>query len=136
MNVTDARGRLHRIRIQGIDAPEMDQPMGVDAKRYMRRRLLGKDVSIEVSKRDINGREVGLVFCDGKDAGLAELHDGLAWYDKPFEKELREDDRARYAAAEASARAAQRGVWKQRKPQAPWEFRHAKHEMAGDHDRR
>ncbi|HLJ74332.1 MAG TPA: thermonuclease family protein [Thermoanaerobaculia bacterium] len=124
--MTDARGRLHRIRIQGIDAPEMDQPMGVDAKRYMRREVLNKEVTVEVSKRDIYGREVGMVLCDGKDVGLAEIHDGLAWFDEPYAKELREDDRSRYQAAEAIARDTRRGLWAQEHPQAPWEFRRAR----------
>ena len=127
IHVTDARGRLHRIRVQGIDAPEMDQAFGVDAKRYMRRRVLGKDVTVDVAARDIYGREVGLVLCDGKDVGLAEVRDGLAWFDAPYANELREDDRARYAAAEANARAAKRGIWKQRKAQPPWEFRRLTH---------
>ena len=92
---------------------------GICAARAAQRRESGCE------RPDVYGRELGIVLCDGKDVGLGEIHDGLAWFDEPYVKELREDDRT-HQAVEANARAARRGLWKQKNPQAPWESRRAK----------
>jgi endonuclease YncB( thermonuclease family) len=47
----------------------------------------------------------------------------MAWHFKRFEREQSEADRTAYAAAEAEAKAAKRGLWTDAHPLAPWEWR-------------
>ena len=75
-------------------------------------------------KLDRHGRTVAVVrLQDGTDVCLAQIEAGLAWHYKRYEHEQTPDDRARYAAAEIIARAAQRGLWRSQSPMEPWEFR-------------
>ena len=46
-----------------------------------------------------------------------------AWRFKRYEQEQTPDNRASYAAAEAIAKAAKRGLWRDPEPVPPWEFR-------------
>ena len=60
---------------------------------------------------------------DGTDVCLEQIQAGLAWHFKRFEMEQAPEDRAAYAAAEAIAKAAQRGFWRDPNAVAPWDFR-------------
>ncbi len=55
--------------------------------------------------------------------GLEQIRRGMAWHFKRFEREQSEADRTAYAAAEAEAKAAKRGLWTDAHPLAPWEWR-------------
>jgi endonuclease YncB( thermonuclease family) len=50
----------------------------------------------------------------------------MAWHYKRYEKEQTPEDRAAYAAAEDKARQAGRGLWRDRMPVPPWEWREAR----------
>ena len=47
----------------------------------------------------------------------------MAWVFHRYLKELEEPRRAVYGAAEDDARAARRGLWSEREPMPPWEWR-------------
>jgi len=49
---------------------------------------------------------------------------GLAWYFRQYERDVPADKRGAYAAAEAEARQARRGLWSHQSLVPPWEFRH------------
>lgn len=57
------------------------------------------------------------------DANLAQVAAGMAWHYKAYQRDQRPEDRARYAVAEDRAQEEERGLWADRNPQAPWEFR-------------
>ena len=78
---------------------------------------------VESHKTDRYGRKVGTVFVDGHDVGLLQLERGIAWHYKAYEREQSPEDRARYAAAEADAREAKMGLWRDARPVAPWVWR-------------
>lgn len=113
-----------RIRLQGIDAPERTQPYSQVSRRHLHELVGGKEISFVPEKLDRHGRTVAVVrLKDGTDVCLAQIEAGLAWHYKKYELEQTPDDRARYAAAEVMARAAQRGLWRSETPMEPWEFR-------------
>lgn len=86
--------------------------------------ISGQLVTVTSTKTDRFGRPVGIVRTSHvEDIGLAQLTAGLAWHFKRYEKEMDPETRARYAAAEAVAKAASRGLWRDPEPMAPWEFR-------------
>ena len=124
LTVLDGTRLQHRVRLNGIDAPESGQPFGQASKRNLVNLVFGKTVSIETKKTDRYGRAVGLVTYDGQDVNLAQLKAGLAWFYRQYAGELDTDRRAAYERAEREAREARRGLWADPAPVAPWEYRH------------
>lgn len=124
LTVLDGARAQHKVRLNGIDAPESGQSFGQASKRNLSALVFGKTVSIETKKTDRYGRAVGLVTYDGQDVNLAQLKAGLAWFYRQYANELDADRRAGYEQAEREAREARRGLWADPAPVAPWEFRH------------
>lgn len=60
----------HKIRLQGIDAPETGQPFGNKSKKHLASLVAGKDVIVDYNKLDRYGRIVGTVFLNGRDICL------------------------------------------------------------------
>jgi endonuclease YncB( thermonuclease family) len=123
ITVLDAANQQHKIRLSGIDCPEKNQPFGQVAKQSMSDQVFDRQVSVETSKRDRYGREIGKVLVGGVDANLEQLRRGLAWHYKKYEREQGPLDRATYAGAEIEARVAGRGLWVDPEPMAPWDWR-------------
>jgi endonuclease YncB( thermonuclease family) len=111
------------IRIAGIDAPERDQPFGLESQRNLADITLLRAVTLEPQKRDKYGRIVAKVFVDGRDVGLAQVRAGLAWHYKLYESEQAKSDRETYAAEEFEARKRGVGLWANPGAVAPWDFR-------------
>ncbi len=115
-----------RIRIAGIDAPELDQPCitpsgmewrcGAVARAALGRLLAGRTVECVGSGEDPFGRLIATCHVGGRDAGGWMVERGWAMA-------YREYSRA-YVAREVRAREDQRGVWIGTM-QPPWEWRAA-----------
>lgn len=121
---------LIRVRLSGIDAPEKGQPFGQVAKRTLSDIVFDRQVVVDGTKRDRYGRLVGKLLVGGSDANLQIVARGLAWHFKRYEREQPEADRTTYAHAEAAARAGHLGLWADRQPVAPWDYR--AHKRQGD----
>lgn len=116
-------GQPRVVRITGIDAPERNQPFGQQASAHLRSLVLNKPATVDTHKTDRFGRLVGKLTVDGADVGLAQIRAGLAWHYKAYASEQSEQDQAAYEAAELEARRAGRGLWSERAPMPPWEWR-------------
>lgn len=123
IQVQDATGIRHKIRLHGIDAPETAQSFGPESGAWLRARVLSKTVRVEWQVHDRYQRVVGQVFNAEEDIGLALLQHGLAWHYRAYAKDQTPTDRATYAAAETEARAAQRALWAAENPTPPWAWR-------------
>ena len=114
----------HRIRLDGIDAPERTQPYSQISRKNLAAMVEGQQVTVTSSKIDRFGRMVGIVRTEQHaDVGLEQIRAGLAWHFKRYEQEQTPENRAAYATVEALAKAAKRGLWRDPEPIAPWEFR-------------
>lgn len=137
VTVLDGENRQWKIRVAGIDAPEKKvhkkaygapieaQPFGNASERSLSGMVAGKPVTVEWDKRDRYGRVVGKVLVSGRDAGLAQVEAGMAWWYRKYSHEQSLDDRIAYSAAEDAARSARKGLWRDEDPAPPWEFRKA-----------
>jgi len=96
----------HKIRLQGIDAPERRQAYGTKSKEHLSEWVAGRFVVVETDKRDRYGRVIGKVLVGGKDVCLEQIYAGLAWHYKKYQNEQATSDRQRYADAENEAREA------------------------------
>jgi endonuclease YncB( thermonuclease family) len=123
VTVLTAEHRQFKIRLSGIDAPEKRQPYGAFAKNTLSRQVFGQPVVVEWSKTDRYGRIVGKVEVGGIDANLEQLREGSAWVYTQYLRELPAADRKRYLAAERLAKAEHRGLWRDRQPEPPWQWR-------------
>ncbi len=137
VTIVDNSGKKYRIRLAGIDAPEKDQPYGDISTQGLNKLVSGRIVTIEYEKRDRYKRIVGKVLVDPPgevfcmaldcvkkiDAGLEQLKAGLAWHYKYYQKEQSEEDRRLYSEAELEARRKPIGLWMDKEPMAPWEWR-------------
>ncbi len=119
---TDAGQRL-RIRLSGIDAPELDQPHGEAARRRLADLALERAALARCIRRDRHGRWLCRVTVAGEDLGLSLLQSGYAWWFRRYAHEQPEATRSRYAAAEAEATRARRGLWQDAVPRPPWLWR-------------
>ena len=107
-----------RVRLDGIDAPELGQPFGKSARRSLAKICAGKDATVVERGKDEEGRVVGSVRCAGVDANTEQVRRGMAWVFQrylPLGSPLYE--------AESNARLRGLGLWRDSDPVAPWEWR-------------
>lgn len=112
VTVLDQDNKKVKIRLQGIDAPELKQEFGSVSQQNLSRMVLGKQVTIVWTKVDKYRRTVGTIMLDGRDVNIEQVKAGVAWHFKKYEDEQEPADRRTYAAAEQQARAAGLGLWK------------------------
>ena len=133
ITVLDADLQQHKIRLQGIDAPEKAQPFGQRSKENLSLLVFNKEVRVEWEKRDRYRRIVGKVWVQPAscptcpmtlDAGHAQITVGLAWWYRKYAGEQSPQDRGAYEFSEQEARAKRAGLWRDANPIPPWEWRH------------
>jgi endonuclease YncB( thermonuclease family) len=113
--------KQYKIRLNGIDAPEMSQAYGKKSKEYLASLVFGKKVEVIVRDTDRYGRYVGDVLIAGKSANAELVAAGFAWRYTAYSKD------ENLAALENAARAKRLGLWADASPVPPWKFRHKKH---------
>ena len=113
-----------KVRLEGIDAPELKQAFGNASKQSLSDLVFGKLVKLEVSGKDKYRRTLGHVFVEETWVNLAQVKRGFAWHYKKYSKD------ADLAEAEAKAREARLGLWKDASPLAPWDWRLASKKKA------
>lgn len=126
VTLLDAQHHQHKIRLDGIDAPESGQPFGGASKRHLSGLVFNQVVVAECHKTDRYGREVCRVTVGSTDVCLAQIQAGMAWHFKRYANEQSPLHREQYASAESEAQVKQRGLWADREPVAPWEWRNSK----------
>lgn len=125
LTLLDPAHRQHRIRLDAIDAPERKQPFGQRARQSLAALAHGREAVADCPKTDRYGRAVCRVTVDGIDVGLEQVRRGLAWHYVRYAGEQSPQARAEYARAEQHARAGRAGLWSDRGPTPPWDFRRA-----------
>jgi endonuclease YncB( thermonuclease family) len=107
-----------KVRLWGIDAPELKQDFGRASREALSDLVAGKTVTVEVKSKDRYGRNVGVVTLDDVDANLAQVANGWAWWYREYAKRAEHLERA-----ETAARGAKKGLWRGEDPVAPWDWR-------------
>jgi micrococcal nuclease len=106
-----------KVRLEGIDAPELGQPFGKAAKRALSEKAFGNGAKIIVASHDQYGRVVGHVTVNGRDVGKDLVREGFAWCDPRFNHDKT------LVADEQAARRTKAGLWAEKSPTPPWEYR-------------
>lgn len=123
LTLLDANKTRHRIRLDGIDAPERTQPFGQRARQSLASLAHGRTAQAHCPKTDRYGREVCRVTVDGVDVGLEQIRRGLAWHYARYANEQSLAERSMYEQAERAARTSGTGLWSFRDPTPPWDYR-------------
>lgn len=118
-------GRVVRIRLHGIDAPEGGQAFGNAARRALADRLAGREVRVLERGSDGFGRTLGVVWLGEENVNALQVQDGWAWVFRRYSSD------ARLIALEAEAKAARRGLWRDAHPVPPWQWRSQPHDRRG-----
>jgi len=126
ITVLDATNTKHKIRLQGIDAPEKAQAFGQKSKQSLSQLVYNKQVMVEYQKKDKYGRTLGKVLHNGTDVCLEQIKLGMAWHYKQYKSDQPKEDREIYAQAELEARKKTVGIWTDKNPTPPLEFRKQK----------
>lgn len=112
-----------KIRLAGIDAPELKQPYGVESRSAVREAVLDKVVLVETSRNDKYGRAIGKVILDGQDINLKQVQSGMAQVYREYLRELSKEDKVLYLEAEEQSKAVVAGLWNESNPVEPWIWR-------------
>jgi endonuclease YncB( thermonuclease family) len=111
-----------RIKLLGVDAPEMNQAFGDVAKKHLSDLVFDKGVLVNYSGISSDSSLTGRVLLNDADIGAQMIRDGAAWFDPNTGDRLATTDREVYQQSELAARSEHRGLWQDANPTAPWEF--------------
>ena len=108
-----------KVRIQGIDAPEICQAGGAQARDALKGRVMGQSVTVTSAAHDNYGRTVGTLRLGGEDIARWLVAHGHAWVYSYHHK------KATYTEQFEEAQAARRGLFSDAQAQEPRLFRKA-----------
>ncbi len=128
LTIRDTNGDKRKVRLLGIDAPELKMEGGQQSKRHLERLLKqnGQNVKIyfpDRKKADRYGRVIGKVVSGDVDINYQMVRDGQAWYYRNYQKDVMRKDRSLYEDAMSQARQERKGLWASDNPEQPWEWR-------------
>ncbi|HMN76818.1 MAG TPA: thermonuclease family protein [Burkholderiaceae bacterium] len=113
----DGGGKPIKLRLLGLDAPEICQAGGREARDALAGRVVGRRVLATGAVRDDYQRRLVRLTLDGEDIGAWMVLQGHAWSARYRGRS------GPYAQEEAAARAARRGLFADPDPQPPHSFR-------------
>ncbi|WP_459813601.1 thermonuclease family protein [Campylobacter concisus] len=107
-----------KIRLYGIDAPELKQPFGKASKRHLIDLVSKKSLNINEKGKDKYGRTLAVLYNGDQDINAQMVIDGYAWaYDK-FSKD--------YVVLQQNAQSLKKGLWIDKYVVRPSDFRKLK----------
>ena len=113
-----------RLRLYGIDAPEMKQPYGRESKDALKG-ILGPNtvISVEVLDKDRYNRLICELHLNNENISVNEwmVSEGNAWHYVKYAP-----DGMNLQSAEENARNNKLGLWSSGGPIPPWDFRKIK----------
>lgn len=115
-----------KVRLECIDAPELGQPFGREARDHLRELLQEQTVTVVTKKKDIYGRFLAVLYFGVRDPQIKGVErainvnkkmvvDGYAWSYMHKNKG--------YNQLEEYAQRYGVGLWSQPTPESPWNYR-------------
>ena len=104
-----------KVRLFGIDASELKQPYGKKSKQFLANLIAGKGVEVEENGKDRYKRTIGTIYLGNTDINAQMVANGYAWAYRKFSK--------KYTPQESKAKKQGLGLWQDKEPIPPWEWR-------------
>lgn len=123
IRVVDKNNKEERIRLATIDAPENGQAFGKPAKASLSEMIYKKHVQVVGATRDQYGRIIGEVYIGEMNANVEQLRRGFAWHYKRHARQQTRTKAKEYSEVERAAREKRVGLWRDKNPTPPWEYR-------------
>jgi endonuclease YncB( thermonuclease family) len=121
-----ATGEPLQVRLLGIDAPEICQAGGQQARQELAERVQGRQVTLRTQGQDTYGRTLATVFVDELNINKKMVQEGHAWSTRY------KYDRGPFVADERMAKALLRGLHAQGGAVMPKDFRRSHGPCARD----
>lgn len=115
--VTTADQTIYKIRLAKIDAPELKQDFGKEAKACLVDKILNQKVMVKITTKDFYQRYLGEIFRNGISINEQLIEEGCAWVYVHYTKDKN------LLFLEKEARLEKKGLWSQKSPVAPWIWR-------------
>jgi micrococcal nuclease len=112
-----ANNEIFKFVLSGIDAPELSQEFGEEAKKFLEKLVVGEEAVIIIEGKDRLGNRVGtLKYGKDKDPRPELLERGLAWTSE-------KNPKPEFENLKEAAKSHEKGLWDQPNPTPPWTFR-------------
>ena len=112
-----------KVRLQHIDAPELDQSYGKESRFVLEKLILNKKVTVIGDKKDKYKRLLGVISLDEMDINLEMIKAGAAWHFKKYAKfDQTHYQYQIYDENEHQAKLKKIGLWKENAI-SPWLWR-------------
>ena len=121
IQVTTPEQTKLRVRLYGIDAPEMPktnpppgyvkvhgESFGKDCKKALEAKIMGKKIRLDIMDIDKYKRMVGIIWLGNRNINLEMIREGYA---KAYDEYLKEPYRSEFQSAQKEARSSRRGLW-------------------------
>ena len=118
LKVVSTENETYRIVLLGIDCPELGQKYGDKARKCLEKLALRKNVTVQLHSKDRWGNYIAVITTtkENLDPRFQLLEEGLAWTSETEPQPELESTRT-------LAREKGKGIWKEKQPTPPWEFR-------------
>lgn len=131
LTLQDAQHQRHQIRLAGIDAPELAQEFGPQARTSLA--ILARNQQATADCKQAGANPTGpnrladcIVIVGGKDIGLEQIRLGMAWWYQQNVSVLSVQAQSDYRQAEFNAKIHRLGLWNGKNPSPPWVWRHGR----------
>ena len=115
--------KYKKIRLVGIDAPELKQEFGKESRQCLVELIENKPIQLVKFGKDRYQRILAKIKIDQVDINLAMIRKGCAWFYRRYQESLNEDDQKFYDQAEQMAQRQFLGLFKNVKALPPWVWR-------------
>ena len=112
-----------KLRLVGIDAPEMKQPFGHKSRQCLANLINNKLVQIITYGEDRYKRTLAKIIIEKIDINQAMIKNGCAWFYRRYKNTLGKDDQVMYDKAEIFAIENKKGLFSNQEAEAPWVWR-------------
>ena len=75
-----SNAQVFTVRLANVDAPELKQHFGVEAKQYVTELIYGKQILLEVQGKDRYNRTIASITINGKALDSILISNGWAWH--------------------------------------------------------
>jgi endonuclease YncB( thermonuclease family) len=119
ITVSTSDNQKVKIRLYGIDAPELKkQPYGKASRNFLERLILNKYVEVTDLGKDLYNRTVAKIYYKNEYINLKSIQAGMSWHYRSYAPKDVDLSSAQEIAKEHEV-----GLWKNDLSVSPWEWR-------------
>ena len=121
IQITTPKQPKLRVRLYGIDAPEMPktnpppgyvrvhgESFGKDCKKALEAKIMRKKIRMDIMDIDKDRQALGIIWLGNRNINLEMIREGYAKADDEY---LKEPYRSEFQSAQKEARSSRRGLW-------------------------